>query len=310
MSTGSRASASTANPVSSPVRPLYGWLAAFTVVLIWSGWVVVSRFGVVQTLTIYDMMALRFAVAAIAVSPFVWRYWPRRLRWWQIALVACGQGTPYLLLAFGGFQYAPASHAGIMMNGTLPIFAAVLGWIWLKDKPDSWRVAGMAVILAGCVMIGWDRGTGGAEFDVWIGHLMFLAATLFVAFFLIATKAWHLTPVQTMVCIPVINLLWFAPFYLTVLPRAVTTAPWPEILLQGLYQGLGPSVIAILCFTTAVRSIGTSSTAAMMAMVPGMAALLAIPLLGEWPSAFAWTGLVLATGGILLAAGWRPGKGR
>ena len=303
-----RGAASAASPVSSPVRPLYGWLAAFTVVLIWSGWVVVSRFGVVQTLTIYDMMALRFTVAAIAVSPFVWRYWPRRLRWWQIALVACGQGVPYLLLAFGGFQYAPASHAGIMMNGTLPIFAAVLGWVWLKDRPDNWRVAGMLVILAGCVLIGWDRGTVGVASDVWIGHVMFLAATLFVAFFMIATKAWHLTPVQTMVCIPTLNLMWFAPFYLAFLPKAVTTAPWSEILLQGLYQGLGPSVVAVMCFTTAVRSIGTSSTAAMMAMVPGMAALLAIPLLGEWPSAFAWTGLVLATGGILLAAGWRPGR--
>ena len=304
----SGAGGAAAHPVSSPVRPLYGWLAAFAVVIIWSGWVVVSRFGVVQTLTIYDIMALRFTVAAVAISPLVWRFWPRRLRWWQVALMACGQGVPYLLLALGGFQYAPASHAGIMMNGTLPIFAAILGWVWLKDRPDSWRVAGMIVILAGCVLIGWDRGTGGIGADVWIGHLRFLAATLFVAFFMIATKAWHLTPVQTMVCIPTLNLICFVPFYLAFLPKAVTTAPWSEILLQGAYQGLGPSVVAVLCFTTAVRSIGTSSTAAMMAMVPGMAALLAIPLLGEWPSAFAWTGLVLATGGILLAAGWRPVK--
>ncbi|WP_282610726.1 DMT family transporter [Pelagibius sp. Alg239-R121] len=310
MSAGSGASAPISTAVPAPVRPLFGWLAALTVVFVWSGWVVVSRFGVVQTLTIYDMLILRFAVAAVAVSPFVWRFWPRRLRWWQIALVACGQGVPYLLLAFGGFKFAPASHAGIMMNGTLPVFAAILGWVWLKDRPDRWRVAGMTVILAGCVLIGWDRGTGGVASDVWIGHLMFLAATLFVAFFMIATKAWQLTPMQTMVCIPTLNLLWFAPFYLLFLPKGIAAAPWSEILLQGAYQGLGPSVIAVLCFTTAVRSIGTSSTAAMMAMVPGMAALLAIPLLGEWPSFFAWTGLVLATGGILLAAGWRPGRGR
>jgi len=63
-----------------------------------------------------------------------------------------------------------------------------------------------------------------------------------------------------------------------------------------------------LLFTTAVRSIGPSATAAMMAMVPGMVALVAIPVLGEWPSLLAWAGLFLATGGILLAAGWRPVK--
>ncbi|MEM9472347.1 MAG: EamA family transporter, partial [Pseudomonadota bacterium] len=60
-------------------RPLIGWFAAFGVVFIWSGWVVVSRLGVVQTLTIYDMVTLRFVVATIAVAPFAWRYWPRQL---------------------------------------------------------------------------------------------------------------------------------------------------------------------------------------------------------------------------------------
>jgi drug/metabolite transporter (DMT)-like permease len=296
--------------MSEPARPLIGWLAAFGVVVIWSGWVVVSRLGVVQTLTIYDMVALRFAVASVAVAPFVWRYWPRKLRWWQVAVISCGQGAPYLLLAFGGLQLAPASHAGIMMNGTLPVFAAGLGWVWLKDRPDHWRIAGMAVILTGCGLIGWDQDSVGVAPDAWIGHLMFMASALFVAVNLIGTKAWQLTAIQAMVCIPTVNLLWFGPLYLAFLPKAVNAAPWSEILLQGAYQGFGPSLLAVLFFTTAIRSIGPSPTAAMMAMVPGMAALIAIPVLGEWPSAIAWTGLIIATGGILLAAGWRPVKRR
>ncbi len=271
---------------------------------------VVSRLGVIQTLTIYDMVALRFAVATVVVAPFVWRHWPRELRWWQIGLISCGQGVPYLLLAFGGMRFAPASHAGIMMNGTLPVFAAILGWVWLKDRPDRWRVGGMVVILAGCGLIGWDRDSGGVASDAWIGHLMFFAATLFVAVNLIATKAWQLKPMQAMVFIPTVNLLWFGPIYLAFLPTTINKAPWSEILLQGAYQGFGPAVLAVLFFTTAVRSIGPSPTAAMMAMVPGMATLLAIPVLDEWPGVLAWAGLVFATGGILLAAGWRPGKRR
>ncbi len=296
--------------MSSPVRPLLGWLAAFSVVWIWSGWVVVSRLGVVQSLTIYDMAALRYAVASVAVAPFVWRFWPRNLPWWPILVIACGQGVPYLLLAFGGFLYAPASHAGVMMNGSLPIFTAVLGWFWLKDRPTGWRVAGMAVILAGCVLIAWDGGSDGVTDEAWVGHLLFLASTLFLAVNIVGTKAWQLTPKQAMVCIPTINILWFGPLYLLFLPKNIAAAPWSEILLQGLYQGLGPSVLAVLLFTTAIRSIGPSSTATAMAGVPGLATLMAIPLLGEWPSGFAWVGLILATGGILLAAGWRPGRGR
>ena len=289
-------------------RPLTGWLAACGVIVIWSGWVVVSRLGVVQTLTIYDMVFLRFLVATVAIAPFLWRFWPRHLRWWQTVLISCGQGAPYLLFAFGGLTFAPASHAGIMMNGTLPIFAAVLGWLWLNDRPDRWKSLGMVVILIGCGLIGWDRESVGVTPDAWIGHLMFMAASLLVAANLIGTKAWQLTATQAMVAIPTINFAWFAPLYLVALPKALNATPWSEIILQGAYQGLGPSILGVLFFTTAIRTIGTSPTAAMMAMVPGMAALMAIPVLGEWPSVFAWAGLVVATGGILLAAGWRPGQ--
>ncbi|MGB7204307.1 MAG: DMT family transporter [Anderseniella sp.] len=288
------------------LRPLIGWFAALGVVCIWSGWVVISRLGAIQTLTLFDIMALRFFVASVVVAPFVWRFWPRQLKWWQIGIVCCGQGAPYLLLAFSGFQFAPASHAGIMMNGTLPVFAAIVSWVWLKEQPGPLRLFGMAVILVGCVLISSDKASVGVGPDTWIGHLFFMASAFTIAVYMIATKVWQLRPRQAMVCIPIVNLLCFIPFYLTFLPSTIARAPWSEIILQGAYQGLGPSVIAVLLFTTAVQTIGTSATAAMMALVPGVAALLAIPLLGELPGYLAWTGLLIVTAGIILAAGWRP----
>ena len=296
--------------MSDPVRPLIGWLAAFGVVIIWSGWVVVSRLGVINTLTIHDMIALRFSNKWLTTEEFVWHYWPRHLTWWQIILFSCGQGAPYLLLAFAGLKYAPAAHLAIVMNGTLPLFAAVIGWLWLKDKPDRWRIAGMAVILAGCGLIGWDRSTIGVVPGAWIGHLMFMGAALFVAANLVAVKAWRLTALEAMVSIPTLNLLWFGPLYLALLPKALDAAPWREIILQGAYQGLGPSLVAVLLFTTAIRIIGPSPVAAIMAMVPATATLIAIPVLGEWPSVIAWAGLIVTTAGILLAAGWRPAARR
>jgi drug/metabolite transporter (DMT)-like permease len=287
-------------------HPLTGWACAAGVVLIWSGWVVISRLGVFQTLNSYDIMALRFGVASVAVAPFVWRFWPRQLKWWQLAFIACGQGIPYLLFAFGGFQFAPAAHAGIIMNGFLPVLAAMIGWVWLKEAPGSWRAVGIAIIVAGCVLTSWDTASAGVGPDAWKGHLLFVAAACMVAAYMVATKAWELRPRQAMVCIPVINLAAFLPAYVLFLPKGIYRADWSEIALQGLYQGLGPSVLAVLLFTTAVRTIGPSPTAAMMALVPGMASLLAIPVLGETPSLLAVTGLVIVSAGIALAAGMRP----
>jgi drug/metabolite transporter (DMT)-like permease len=292
--------------MSESPHPLAGWACAAGVVLIWSGWVVISRLGVFQTLNSYDIMALRFGVASLAVAPFVWRFWPRHLKWWQLLIVACGQGIPYLLFAFGGFQFAPAAHAGIIMNGFLPVLAAMIGWLWLKERPGPWRSAGIAIIVAGCVLTSWDTATAGVGPDAWKGHLLFIAAASMVALYMVATKAWELRPRQAMVVIPVINLVAFLPVYALLLPKGIHQATWSEILMQGLYQGLGPSVLAVLLFTTAVRTIGPSSTAAMMALVPGMASLLAIPLLGETPSLLAVAGLIIVSAGIALAAGVRP----
>lgn len=289
---------------------LAGWSAAFGVLFVWSGWVVVSRLGVINTLTVHDMAALRFAVASLAVAPLVWRFWPRQLAWWKIGLLGCGPGVPYVLFAFTGMQYAPASHAGILINGTLPIFVAVVAWAWLRERATSWQAAGMAVILGGCLMIGWDRATAGAGETAWIGHLLFLGSAATLGAYMVATRAWGITAMQALVAVPIANLVWFGPLYLFFLPKAIDRAGWDEILLQGLYQGLGPSLLGVVLFTAALRAIGSMRTAAVMAGVPAVAALLAIPVLGEWPSPQAWLGLALTTGGILLTAGWRPGFGR
>ncbi|MCP4328536.1 MAG: DMT family transporter [Alphaproteobacteria bacterium] len=294
--------------MSTPPRPLIGWLAACGLLLIWSGWVVISRLGVTQTLTIYDMAMLRFAVAAIAVAPFLVHYWPRNLVWWKIGVLSCGPGIPYVLFAFAGMKFAPASHAGVLMNGTLPILAAIVGLLWLNERPGHWKIIGMIIILSGCLLIGWDRSSVGIEPDAWIGHLFFVGSALMLAGYMIATKAWHVTAMQALVVIPVVNAVFYGPIYLAFLPTTIGAASWAEILLQGLYQGLGPSILGVVFFTTAIRAIGPTPTAAVMAGVPGLAALMAIPVLGEWPSLFAWIGLGLASVGILLTAGWHPAR--
>jgi len=283
-----------------------GWFGAGMVLMLWSGWIVVSRQGVGQNLTVYDIGALRFLVASLVVAPFAVRYWPRHLPLWKLLLLACGTGIPYVLFAFVGMTFAPASHAGVLMNGTLPILAAVIAWFWLRETPPPLKAAGMAVILCGALAIGWDRSSGGVGPDAWIGHLCFLVSAALLAAYMIAGRVWGLSPMQAFVSVPLLNIAWFGPLYLLVLPKAIDQASASEIWLQALYQGLGPGSLGVLCFMMAVRFIGPTATAAVLAGVPGAAALMAIPFIGEWPSTVAWTGLALVTAGIVLTSGWTP----
>ena len=53
----------------------------------------------------------------------------------------------------------------------------------------------------------------------------------------------------------------------------------------------------------AVALLGASRAASFAALVPAMAALLAIPLLGEWPAGADWLAIAVISIGVYLAGG-------
>ena len=59
----------------------------------------VTRHGVQQTLTPYDITALRFLFADIVLLPLFWRRGLRGMNYTAALVLACGAGAPDLLLA-------------------------------------------------------------------------------------------------------------------------------------------------------------------------------------------------------------------
>ena len=53
----------------------------------------------------------------------------------------------------------------------------------------------------------------------------------------------------------------------------------------------------------AIHLLGASNAAAFVALGPIMAALMAIPVLGEWPSRIAWAAILIIATGVYLASG-------
>lgn len=284
---------------------LIGLACGLSVTLIWSGWIVISRLGVQQTLTVYDITALRFGVAALVVLPFAFvdRAWRRRPA--LMAVIAVTAGAPYALTAVAGMQFAPAAHAGVFINGLLPIFAAMVSWLWLGEFVNPLRRIGMVLIVIGAAAIAFAAasGTGLGLKDAWRGHLLFLLAGGMLAFYMVAVRAWQVSLREIIVVVPLFSAFGFLPLWLTVLPSAVYEAPIEEILLQGGYQGLLVSVAALLLMAKCVQTLGATVTAVFMAAVPPLSGLLSIPILDEIPGPVEWTGMALTAIGITLASG-------
>jgi drug/metabolite transporter (DMT)-like permease len=62
-------------------------------------------------------------------------------------------------------------------------------------------------------------------------------------------------------------------------------------------------VLGISCVNVAVRHLGANAASVFLSAVPAVAALAAIPILGEIPGLPAWIGMITVTVGILLTLG-------
>lgn len=281
--------------------PMKGYAAAAIVVLFWSGFNIVSRLGGRSELTPYDLAALRFCVSALLLFPFL-----LRLRFaatpLQLLILCASGGLSYSLLVYSGFSLAPAAHAGILVNGGIPFATLVVAWLVLGIRPTARTLAALALAGLGILLIGYEgiaheAPTAGPR---WLGDLFFLAAAISFAVFGLLLKRWHIRPIEAIVGVAAISALTYLPVYLLFLPKALAAVPVSALLLQGFYQGVIAAVLAQLCYTYANMTIGPMKASLTLALVPGISALAAVPLLDEELSLATLIGVALVTAGAVL----------
>lgn len=290
----------------TPVPPkalLVGVFSGLLAALIWGAWPVVSRLGLEQTLTAIDITALRFGIAGMILLPWVWRRGTAGLGWPRALVLAGGAGVPYVLVTVQGLSYAPAGHAGVIVPSCMLTFSTLGGWLLLGDRPSPTRLAGLAVILAGVLLIGWSglTGAGLTRFDsgVWRGDLMFVASGALWASYTVASRAWSADPLQATALVSVISMVIALPATLAFGRSGLLSAPLSDLILQGLFQGVMAAILALVFYTRAVAILGAARGAVFAALVPAVAVLLAYPVLGEVPGALDLLGVAAVSAGML-----------
>jgi len=278
-----------------------GIISAVTAVFIWSSWIVVSRYGAQSPLTIYDMAAIRFGVSGLISLSIVYYYKPwRNLEPFKVFVLAILAGLPYQLLVYQGFKLAPASHAGVFMNGMLPLFTMVLTYIWLANIPQNSQLTGVAMIMVGAFAGLFESSS--AIKGAWRGDVLFMLSALLYSGFLVLVKRWNITASQILLCVMLANGLIYVPVWLLFLPTAISETPLPQILLQCLFQGILATLIGLVLVAYAVVKIGAPAVAAIMSGVPALAALLSLLFLNEAIGALGWLSIAILTLGILMIA--------
>jgi drug/metabolite transporter (DMT)-like permease len=267
---------------------------------------VFARWGLAQGMQTWDLTFLRFGVAGIVMLPVVILAYQRDAqallsRWRLWLLVSVLAGPLFGLLMFGALLFAPASHAAVFPFTAMSVMGLLLGAFLLGDRITPRKGWGIAVVVLGLVLIsGIDLHS--LQGRALLGDLLFVAAGSLWAGFGIVLRRHALPPVLTTAIISLSALTTYVPVYLALggwqqLMQVATQVVLVEVVVQGLIAGAG----TLYTYGKMVSLLGPSRAAVFPALAPGIAALLAWPVLGHVPTTLEVLGLLIVMTGLILA---------
>lgn len=274
-----------------------GLACAAGVVLLFSSFVLVSRYGLRTELEPADLAFLRFSVSGVVLLPAFLRYGTGGLALPQAIMVAGLGGLGFVLLAYYGFERAPASHGSTLIHGTLPAFSLLIGCLLAGDRPGWPRLAGAAAIGAGVLLMIWDSLLA-ADGDQLLGDVLLLSASACWAGYGLLVRRYALPALAATAMVTTCAMIGYVPAYLGAPPLRVLSLPLADVMIQGAFQGLLIGVLSVVLYTRVVQALGANAAALAAAFVPAFTTFLAIPLLGEAPGATTLAGVALVTSGI------------
>jgi drug/metabolite transporter (DMT)-like permease len=285
-------------------RLLLGVAVGLVAASIGALYTVFARWGIGHGMQSTDMTFLRFAVAGVVTLPVLVRvvgldtsaFLAKWRAWFAVSLLA---GPLFGLRMFTALQWAPASHAAVFPFTAMSVMGTLMSAIFLGDRLTLRKISGIAVVIAGLVILsGLELAsmTGKAL----VGDALFIAAGTLWAGFGIVMRKNQLNPLTATSVISFSALATYVPIYLGFvgLERLLTTATpvlWTELLIQGLIAGVG----TLYTYSKMVALLGPARAAIFPALAPGIAALLAWPLLDHVPTSIELMGLFVSIVGLL-----------
>jgi drug/metabolite transporter (DMT)-like permease len=246
------------------------------------------------------LIEVRVAVAAAVLLPLLaWRGSLAELRAHALPLLLVGtfnSAMPFVLLAYGLLHITTGVAA--ILNAMVPLWAALIGWAWLRDRLGWMQWLGLLLGVLGVVVLVWGRVSlkpGSAAFEATIAIAACLAGTVCYGLAAVLAKrlltgvsAWATAAGSqvgaTLVLLPFAVLSWPAQ-----MPGAM---PWAAALALGVLC----TAIAYLLYFRLIRRVGPVQASSVTFLLPVTASLWGVLLLGETVTA-----QMLGGGAIILA---------
>jgi drug/metabolite transporter (DMT)-like permease len=265
-------------------QPVSTWIGEFVVLAaLWGASFLFMRMGAAEFGPL-PLVGLRVGLAALFLFPIMVRqgHYPALREHWRPILLAglLNSAIPFALFAWAVLHIQTGLAS--ILNATVPLFGALVAWLWLRDRIAGLRWVGLALGFLGVALLAW-RAPAGTGFKSDSAHWAIAACLVASCFYGIAAS--------------------FARRYLTGLPPLATATGsqigaalgmavptlcyWPA-QMPGVRAWAAVAAIAVLCTGIAyilyfrlIAHAGPSRALAVTFLSPVFAVVYGVLFLGE-----------------------------
>lgn len=283
-------------------RLLLGLVLGALASIIWGGHAVLARLAVTaQGFSVLDILFARYVPAALLLAPLGWH--ARReilaLGPWRLLTLAAFGGAGNLGLFIWALEFAPATHGATVAPMTGPVVAAFAAYWILGERPTPGRIAALAVMLAGVLIIGWE-GLGMTP-GAWRGDLLLVLGGGTWGIFGVLLRRWRIGAIAASAAVSIVSAPIVLPLFLAFSSGSFFTQP-PLLLAWMIFaQGFLLGFVSMLLFARSVEMLGPTRAGTLSVLVPVIGMLGAWAILGEPIGLWQGFGAAMAVGAMLVA---------
>lgn len=234
---------------------------------------------------------LRVFLAALFLLPLLlWQQQMPALRAKLVPILLVGvlnSGLPFALYCFAVLHITTGLSA--ILNATVPLWGALVAWVWLRDSLTGSRIVGLVIGFVGVAALAWDKASfSGADPLSGLAVMACLTATLLYGLAASFTKKYlDGTPAMANAAGSQVgaSLVLLAPALMTIPTKTPGLQAWIAIILLAFFC----TAMAYILFFRLITRLGPARTVTVTFLLPVFGVAYGSVLLGE---ALTWSMLV------------------
>ncbi|WLR50770.1 DMT family transporter [Bacillus tianshenii] len=266
---------------------LKAYILLLLAITFFSGNFIVGK-SVADTIPPFTLALCRASLALFFVSLFGFRQWKRHLLLWKkewkpLAGMALTGIVGFTALVYLSLHYTTTINASIVEAST-PIVVALFSIIFLKEKLQRHQYVGIILSFIGVL---WVVTEGSIQrllsLSLNTGDFIMVLAVFSWAIYSLLVKehSWKFPLYGSLLSMLFIAVLVLFPLALTEAQQWSSINWSTPVLLQLLYLGIFPSVLALTSWNKAVEIIGPSKASTFLNLIPVFTSIGAVLLLNE-----------------------------